>query len=766
VRTGLGAAAALLAAALAPRAAAQDPGELARQLDALERQVRQLEQEYARADESQAQRAQRRFSEGEVQFLLENWEAALVRLYDALEVPEFRASADHPAAVYYVAEALYRQGEWRTARGWFRELLATPGSPRQREALLRSLDIAIRTGDAAGVDLLLEQGRIAFGDRPPPELAYLAAKATATRPGLSPAERRRRAIAAFDAVPAPFQSRAVYWQGALLVEAGDLEGAAARFRACAELPGREARLVEVRELCHLALARVAADLGRTDEAAEHYQEIPRESPRFEEALYELAWTWVKARKYEQALRTAALITDLSPGSPMAPEATLLQGHLLLRLGRFPEALEAYDRVVTQYAPVRDELDALLGAQPDPAVWVEALAGPARAAPGRSTLPPVAVRWASERPEVSRALGVVGTLDGSRREVAEGRAAADRLEAILVRNDGLDAFASLKEAHGNAEAAENGALWVEGRILDAEAALAAEALPAERPALEGGQAPRRVLERRFAALPRTPDAALARLDRLRARFAALDKAAFQLGYSLEASKAAIAGARAWIDARPGDLVRGEGRAAAYEDLRRREEEVRALEGDLAALQQEIARAATEVEGAGGAAADRGLREAYRGVLDAESAALEPVRRRVPAPAGARLRDLEDLRARVPELLARAARAQERIRGQARTSAAGLRERVEAERRRMEAHAGEVDGARRDATPVVGGVALDSFRDVRSQFYELVLKADVGAVDVAWQKKRERLDRIQQLSGEKGTDLSSMDREYKDVVREVQ
>ena len=86
--------------------------------------------------------------------------------------------------------------------------------------------------------------------------------------------------------------------------------------------------------------------------------------------------------------------------------------------------------------------------------------------------------------------------------------------------------------------------------------------------------------------------------------------------------------------------------------------------------------------------------------------------------------------------------------------------------MEAHAGEVDGARRDATPVVGGVALDSFRDVRSQFYELVLKADVGAVDVAWQRKRERLDRIQQLSGEKGADLSSMDREYKDVVREVQ
>jgi tetratricopeptide (TPR) repeat protein len=772
-------AALLLAAAAAIPAAAADEPDFARQYEALEGQVRFVEEEYARADESQAQRAQRRFSEGEVQFLLENWDGALVRLYDAVEVPEFRASVDYPSAVYYVGEALYQEGEYRTARGWFRELLATPEAPRRREALLRSLDIAIRTNDVAGVDLLLEQGRIAFGDRPPPELAYLAAKALATRPGLPRDDRRRRAIAAFDAVPPPFQSRAAYWQGALLLETGDREGAVARFLACVQMPGREARLVEVRELCQLALGRVYADLGRPQDSADHYQEIPRDSPRFEEALYELAWTWVKAKKYEQALRAAALITDLSPDSPMAPEATILQGHLLLRMGRYPEALEAYDRVVNRYAPVRDELDALLGSDGDPARWYEAIAGgaarpqgaragtpPPATAPG-TPLPPVAVRWAASRPDVTRAIGVVGALDGSRRDVGESRLTAERIEAVLQRNDGLDAFASLKEGHGRAAAVENGALWLEGRILDAEAALAVPALrPEERAALDAAQGPRRAVERRFDPLPRTPDAVLARQERLRGRFAALDKAAFQLGYSLEASKAAVAGARAWIDARPGDLVRGGGRATALEEIRRREEEVQELERDLAALQKEIASAAVGVEGAEGTAADGALREAYRRVLDAESADLEPFRTRVPADGWARLAALEELRGKVPELLARAGRAQSRIRGQARVSAAGLRERVAAEGRRVDEHAGDVEGAQRDATVVVGGVALDSLRDVRGQFYDLVLKADVGVVDVSWQKKRERLDRIQQLAGQKAADVSSMDGEYKAVVREVQ
>jgi len=51
-------------------------------------------------------------------------------------------------------------------------------------------------------------------------------------------------------------------------------------------------------------------------------------------------------------------------------------------------------------------------------------------------------------------------------------------------------------------------------------------------------------------------------------------------------------------------------------------------------------------------------------------------------------------------------------------------------------------------------------------QLVLKADIGIVDVVWQRKRERVDKIQQLSAAKSVDLSAMDEEFKGVLREVQ
>jgi hypothetical protein len=56
-------------------------------------------------------------------------------------------------------------------------------------------------------------------------------------------------------------------------------------------------------------------------------------------------------------------------------------------------------------------------------------------------------------------------------------------------------------------------------------------------------------------------------------------------------------------------------------------------------------------------------------------------------------------------------------------------------------------------------------VRAQFYKLVLKADLGIVDVAWSRKRVRLDKIQQLSVQKAGEIEQLDREYRAIVREV-
>ena len=73
---------------------------------------------------------------------------------------------------------------------------------------------------------------------------------------------------------------------------------------------------------------------------------------------------------------------------------------------------------------------------------------------------------------------------------------------------------------------------------------------------------------------------------------------------------------------------------------------------------------------------------------------------------------------------------------------------------------------DAKDIIGRIAFRSFSAVRAQFYKLVLKADVGIVDVAWSRKRERVEQIQQLSQQKAAELEALDRDYKLVLREVE
>ena len=67
-------------------------------------------------------------------------------------------------------------------------------------------------------------------------------------------------------------------------------------------------------------------------------------------------------------------------------------------------------------------------------------------------------------------------------------------------------------------------------------------------------------------------------------------------------------------------------------------------------------------------------------------------------------------------------------------------------------------------LVGKIAFDSFQRVRRQFYELVLKADVGLIVVAFTRKQTMTQQIQALSGQKDRELQALDESFRDLVEE--
>jgi hypothetical protein len=69
-------------------------------------------------------------------------------------------------------------------------------------------------------------------------------------------------------------------------------------------------------------------------------------------------------------------------------------------------------------------------------------------------------------------------------------------------------------------------------------------------------------------------------------------------------------------------------------------------------------------------------------------------------------------------------------------------------------------------VVGAIAYINFNRVYDRFYELVLRADLGKIDVSWAKREDHRLRIDALTRERARELQALDDEFRDVMDENQ
>jgi tetratricopeptide (TPR) repeat protein len=753
------------------RSRAEDAAaRLAREVAAVEERIGAAERAATVPEEPREARAQRRFEDGARQYALGDWLHASLMLTDAVDEPSWASAADRPRANFLLADALRRNGLCGAARVRYAEILRRKDAPERAEAVSGALDCAVKEHRVDDVEWLLsEAGRTFRAGPPPQEVLYLAAKGAYQRHDLPLEERAARASAAFEKVGPPFQLQAWYFQGVLRIEQGNLHGSLEWFERCAKAKPDGERDVEVRELCVLALGRVHSQMGDPAAALGWYATMPWASPRFGEAMYETALAHVRAKQWEDALRMTSFIPELSPDSPLAPEATVLRGHLLLRLGRYAEATEAYNVVINTYAPVRDEIDAILTTRGDPVRYYDELIGrQGNAFDVSSVLPPIAVRWATTNREVAVALGLVRAIEGGRADLREAGDLADRLEALLKRGGGVDAFPTLQRAYAQAQAAGNAAARAEGAWIGEVSAAVERGLPPERRGeVARAREARAAVEARFDRLPRSAQDVEDRRVRLRGRVDEVGRSVYQLRDVIDGNLAAIAGVEDWLDKHRAELVSdAEGRQEFTDELRRHRAVIDGYRAELAALRQELAKVRDAAGGVEAMAEESRLRAEYLAAAERERSTAEAARGTILPEDRAVVDGLEGARARLAAVRERATALEGRVAAEAGRRADALRARVEAERKDLVAQTGALDEVQQGSRDLLGQIAVRSIADVRAQFYRLVLKADVGIVDVAWSRKRVRLEKIQTLAVQKDGEVEQLDREYRSLLREVE
>jgi hypothetical protein len=69
-------------------------------------------------------------------------------------------------------------------------------------------------------------------------------------------------------------------------------------------------------------------------------------------------------------------------------------------------------------------------------------------------------------------------------------------------------------------------------------------------------------------------------------------------------------------------------------------------------------------------------------------------------------------------------------------------------------------------VVGAITYLNFNRVHDRFYDLVLRADVGKIDVSWAKREDHRLRIDALTRDRARELQALDDEFRDVMDQNQ
>ena len=126
---------------------------------------------------------------------------------------------------------------------------------------------------------------------------------------------------------------------------------------------------------------------------------------------------------------------------------------------------------------------------------------------------------------------------------------------------------------------------------------------------------------------------------------------------------------------------------------------------------------------------------------------------------------DLRTQIATLQGRTASAQTALRARVLQKGDEVRTKVLAEAKLLDGYGKDVGKVSGNAEQLVGRMAYDSFRRVRRQFYDLVLKADVGVVDTAFTRKQSQTSSIQKVASQKEEELRALDEDFQPVLKDV-
>jgi tetratricopeptide (TPR) repeat protein len=698
--------------------------------------------------------------------------------------------AAYADASLLIGEGYMHTKQYLSARRHFREILdngaRSPYDGFVGKALSRLVDIALRTDDLPGLDYVFERlSRLPSTDRSG-SLAYARAKALYAKKDYSASK------AAVNAVPAgsAYTPQAQYLLGVVMLKealaqtpaappaaaAAAASGAAGapapvappdvrftqvidQFQKVTRIPATTDDQAHVVDLAWMAIGRLNYETNNYLDAVDAYSHVGRNSPEFSTTLYELAWVFVRLGDFSRAQRALEVLTITDPNNLELADGSLLRADLMLRSGDFQNALNLYRNVREHFDPIRKSVDDFLASTSDPAVYYDKLTADEASMATETKLPKVVLEWAREQAEDQHVFGMIDDVTRSRDLVKRSRKLAVKLDAVLSVPTRAKAFPELRTGIQYSMSLMN-------KLAKARSTLAEGMDDAAGDA--GGElgrvrSERRALQKRLGWLPVTDGDFLRRDDVGDRQWNKVSQELQSLTVEADKLAAIVNGLKRVL--KDADQY---GVSADATSRERFKLEIEANERDLSTYNKRIEEYRDAIDNGRAMIGfgdqryvdDDNARKQFRELFGREVAL---------AASGQDSGDAVNYAKGIQSLLGRLDIDEQHLeatRGklekQAFEQAQVLRQKISAEVASLEVYAQNLDSLDQQARLLVGEIAMKNFALVRDRVKNIVLRADVGIVQQAWEVREEQRLRVRNLQRERAREEQNLNDELREVL----
>jgi tetratricopeptide (TPR) repeat protein len=759
-----------LFASVTPDVAAQDLAAANREVSDLESDTQRLMANPVRPHDLKSNTfVEERLTDGELYLRLEDYLRAAILLMDIVEhYPTHRA---YPEALFLLGESLFFAGDYLGARKRYAEVIdrsSDPAfSPYLQMALSRLIEIAIHTRDFREVDGYFARLEALPSSTLSVTTAYFRAKYLYNRAvpiddvlngppnaaiqGVDQG-RLEQARKGFIAIPSgtEFSLRSKYFVGTIHTLRGEYLDAIAAFHGVLGHDPANEQERQVVELTYLALGRLYYETDQLEQALEAYRAVEQTSPHFDEALYELAWNYIRMGDAVQAERALEVLSVAAPDSALNADGKVLRGDLLARTGRYDEAEVVFDEVRATFGPIRDDLARTRQEHPDLHAYFRRVV--------RENLdhfdiddflPESARRWIDLEGDYERALEVLADLSEAKQLVQETDELAQRIKAALSAPNRVSVFSDLRRQRERTTGLRNRAARARGTLINGETQVQGD----RRGEVARVRARRRELQAEVMKMPVETEDFIDRDFEKLEEYRVAERDLQGLRVEILGLEARIVASRTGLAAVDPEKVDPK---ALRAQLDRHEVEVKEYEEQLTWLRRRLEVGRLHV-GVGDKRyqADDTERTKFINLVDRERELVGsggPGYDAAFSRVAAVERQLDQRDAEV------AARVQRRV-----AEMLAVVDEETANLARYRVALGSLEGETED---VVGAITYLNFNRVHDRFHDLVLRADVGKIDVSWARREDHRLRIDALTRERARELQALDDEFRDVMDQNQ